>query len=168
MNKKYSQIKSLPAFTLVEGVLYTFLLGALAGIMMGTVMLIFRYKTAVEDRVSVNEDLRILVKSIRDDMYFGTAESVDGSGHLIIEEVDGTIVTYYLQGNQVFRQAGISAPLAVTSNVNNVSVFNVIDWSSASAAGTVKITITIANYPSGTLKPAITETITTALTLRFV
>ncbi|MCA9378829.1 hypothetical protein KC640_00215 [Candidatus Dojkabacteria bacterium] len=160
--------KKLPAFTLVEGILYTALLGAIAGIMVGTVVLIFRYKIAVEDRVSVNEDLRILIKSIRDDMYFGVAESVNGSGNIEIEEVDGSIITYYLQGNQVYRQAGVSAPLAITSNTNNVSVFEVIDWSSASAAGTIKVTVTIGNYPAGTLKPAITENITTALSLRFI
>lgn len=131
--------------------------------------MIYRYKTVIEDRVNVNDDLRTLVKSIQDDMYLGVNVIVDAQQRLVIGfPGGGGQVMYFLQGHQVYRQLNGDPSLAITSEETNVIAFDVEDISSTEASGTVQVHLNLSNFPSGTLKPEIREEITSTISLKFI
>lgn len=168
MAKRLHKIKTYRGFTLLEVLIYTIALSVLVGVVTGIIILIYRYKTVIEDRVSVNNDLNTLVKTIQDDMYLGTGESVSGNRLTVTFPASGGIVVYYLQGNQIYRQLNSGAALAVTATGTDVETFNVTDISSTNGSGTVQIDLDMSNYPTGTLKPLIRETISFTISLKFV
>lgn len=167
MTPKHSKIA---AFTILEVMVYVVVLSIMVGAIGGIVILLYRYKTTIEDRVNVNEDLRILVKSIRDDMYQGNGVSVTAEGNLVITSTAPTVpdITYTITNRQVFRQEDAAAPVAVTADTTDVRTFTVTDISTPEAAGTIRVTLTLANYPRGTIKPEVEETITSTMSLKFI
>lgn len=161
--------KFVRGFTLIEILTYVGVMSAIVGALTGMIIAVYRYKTVVEDRVSVNEDLRLLVKSIRDDMYLGNQMQVDVSGQLIIQNTnESSTVRYYLTNNQVFRKLNNDTAIAVTSDETNVTQFLVEDVSSAAAGGAIRLSLGLANYPNGAFKPPISESLTFRISLKFL
>lgn len=160
--------KTYKAFTLVEILVYVFVFSIVATTLTSIMILTYRYKIIIEDRVSVDEDLRILVKTIRDDLYLGSGVSVDGTGALIITDTTGDQIKYSLQGTQVFRQKNADLALAITGSATKVISFDVEDLTSAQAAGVVQITLDMSNFPSGFIKPEVRETVTSTMSIKFV
>lgn len=161
--------KNLPAYTLVEAVIYVFALGTIVTVVTGLILMIYRYKTVVEDRVTVSDNLRTLVKSIQDDMYLGIGITVVDANRMVIQlPSSGGQITYFLQGSQVYRQSNSDTAVVITSDLVDVISFNITDISSADSAGTIRITFDLSNFPTGTLKPEVRETVTTTMSLKFI
>ncbi len=160
--------KRKPGFTLVEVLVYIAVLSIIGGSITGLGILIYRYKTIMEDRVNVNEDMRVLVKSIRDDMYLGRSVNVASTTSFTITDSSGDDITYALVGDQVTRQVELDPAVAITAETVDVRTFSVDDVTTPNVAGTIRITIELANFPSGTLKPVIVQEVTTTIGLKFL
>jgi len=154
-------------YTLIEVLVYvlvfTIIIGGIAALVLG----VYRHKTIIEDRVNVNEDLRLLSKSIRDDMFLGNDISVVGNTITIIRPAANDIA-YYESNNRVYRQEGAALPIAVTAVSTDVRQFTIEDLSSPTAAKTVRITFELTNYPRGTMKPEISQLVSTTFSLKFI
>lgn len=165
---KQEKVKQKDAYTLIEALLYILILGIIGGAVMSGIMLVFRNRTIIEDRITVNEDMRLLIKTIQDDMYFGDGITVNSGTLQIANAVDGnTQVSYYLDGDQVMRMVEGEAPVAVTSLATDVRTFQLEDITTPSTSGTIRITLELANYPRGPAKPETVENITTTISLKF-
>lgn len=148
--------------------MYIAILAVLSGVLMDMLLSLYRFKALVEDRVNVNEDLRVLVKSIRDDMYLGRTVRVDTGNVLVITNPAGIEVSYYLQSGRVYRQQQSQSALTITGSDVNVVGFSLTDLSTPDAAGTVQIDLILENFPQGLIKPLVREELSSTVTLKFV
>ena len=160
--------KRAEGFTLLEVVVYVFVFVLVVGGMAAIVLALYRHKTIIEDRVNVNEDLRLLTKSMRDDIYLGSDLVLNSSSNLTIVRAVGDDVVYYLSNGRVFRQEGIGDPIAITAITTNVTEFDMTDLSSPTTAKTIRLEATLSNYPGGSIKPEIRQEVETTFTLKFV
>ncbi len=160
--------KKTEAFTLLEVLVYVFVFILVVGGMASIVLAIYRHKTIIEDRVNVNEDLRLLTKSMRDDIYLGDDLVLNSASNLTIIRNSADDIVYYLSGGRVIRQEGAGSPIAITAITTNVTQFVMTDLSSPTTAKTIRLELTLSNYPGGSLKPLIEQIVTTTFTLKFV
>ncbi|MBL8014780.1 MAG: type II secretion system protein [Candidatus Doudnabacteria bacterium] len=168
MEKLLTKQKSKPAFTLIEVLVYILILSIVSGVLANIILSVYRFKTVIEDRVNVNEDLRILVKSIRDDMYFGRFVRVEPTDILVITLPNTAEITYFRQDNRVYRQENGSSAVSITGGDVNVSLFVVTDLSTPDAAGAIQLQLTLENYPAGLIKPLVSESITSTMSLKYI
>lgn len=160
---------SQKAFTLVEVLIYTAVLGVIATLISGIIMLVYQNKIAVEDRIEITQALRNVVKSIRDDMYLADGFTVaDGSTLTITSSVNNQPdVTYEIQARQLLRIQE-SDTAALTSQLMEVSQFELEDISTPSSGGTLRLTLQVRNFPRLSLKPPVEETVTTVISLKYL
>jgi competence protein ComGF len=112
-SKNTKQIKrSLKALSLLEMLIYVAVISILVVAITGLTFLIYRNKCSIEDRASINEDMRILIKSIRDDMYLGNTILVNGNELRITNRGSGDSIIYIEQNDQIFRQLNSDPPVA--------------------------------------------------------
>lgn len=163
-------MRKLQAFTMVEVLIYTAILSVVASTVTGMILLIYRTQVFVEDRISVNEDMRLLIKSIRDDMYLSQGFLINNDGSISMNAGANGLgtVTYYLSDHQVFRQAGSDPAVALTASSTDIRQFLITDISTPNAAGAIQIDLTIANYPTGTLKPEVERSIQSTISLKYL
>ncbi len=164
----HGSANKLPAFTLLEALIYVLLLSVVVSGITSLVLLIYRFKTVVEDRVNINEEFRLVMKSIRDDMYLGDQVFVTAEGRLVIGIPGGGQIQYYLESNRVWRKYLAESPVSMTSNYSNIHHFSAVDISSSETAGTVRITLDISNFPIGSLKPEVRQVVTSTVSLKFI
>lgn len=157
-------------FTIVEVVMYVLIMGILTAMVTTIILQVYRFQITVKDRAQLNEDLRVLTKSIRDDMYLGTSIQVDLDGDLIIGSSFSTPaqVRYYIQGGTAYRQEGSGVPVAITHAETDVRQLQFQDISTPSSAGVIRLTLQMYNYPRGPLKPEVSETVTSTISLKFL
>jgi type II secretory pathway pseudopilin PulG len=162
--------KKLAAFTLIEILIYMTLMSIITGAITGIILQTYTFKTSVEDRARVNEDMRNLIKSIRDDMYFGDAVQVTAQGNLVISSSfnSPSQVTYSLSNGQVLRQEGVTTAVPVTSEDTEVRAFTLVDESTPSSAGVIRLTLVMSNYPRGPLKLEVVRDITSTISLKYI
>lgn len=162
--------KKLKAFTLVEVLVYTFLLSVISVGVSGILFQLYRIQSVVDDRATITENLRQLHKSIRDDMYVSDDLFVDSNGDLVLTSTFSTPATvrYSLVSGAVYRTADSGTAIRVTDSKTDVFQFNVTDISSASAAEVVNVDIGLRNFDRGTLKPPVSLSLSTTVGIKFV
>jgi len=160
--------KQLPALSLLEMLIYVAVLSILVVAITGLTFLIYKNKVSIEDRASINEDMRILIKSIRDDMYLGNAINVSANQLTITNRGTGDQVRYYEEADQIHRQLNADVPVAVTASSTDVQEFTITDITTPSAAGTIRITLQLGNYPLQYLKPEISQRVISTMSLKFL
>lgn len=164
-----SDIKRKRGFTLLEVIVYVGVMSVIGGTVTALILQVYRFQTIVQDRAQLNEDIRILFKSIRDDMYLGDTMQVDGDKLIILSTFNSpATVTYSWQGSQVYRKENAGADVAITNQGTNVRDFGLEDISTPSSAGVVRVTLVMSNYPRNPLKPEVIEDVTSTMSLKFL
>lgn len=163
-----NQAKTLKGFTLLEVMVYIVVFSMVVGGMAAITLGIYRHKTIIEDRVNINEDLRLLTKSLRDDIYLSNDIDIVGGTTLTVIRNSADDVVYYLSNGRVFRQEGTSSAIAITAITTDVRRFDLTDLSSPDSGKTVRLHTEIANFPGGSLKPEIAQDVTTTFSLKFL
>lgn len=169
MEPGIKQKQKLTGFTLVEVLVYTFLLSIISVGVSGILFQLYRIQSVVDDRATLTENLRQLHKSIRSDMYVADDLFVDVNGDLVITSSFSTPATvrYSLTNEAVFRTADSGSAVRVTDTKTDVFNFSVTDISSASAAEVVNIDLGMRNYDRGSLKPPVSINLSTTVGIKF-
>jgi type II secretory pathway pseudopilin PulG len=168
-NQKHKSIQRLiKAFTLIEVLVYVAVLSIIVGGSASIIMAVYRNKVIVEDRVNVNEDMRLLTKSIRDDMYLGNDVVANSASSFTVSRAGEDDILYYLNGQRIYRQVGSGTAVAITAIGTDVRQFVVQDLSTPAIAKTLRIRIELSNFELGALRPEIVQDVTTTFSIKFI
>lgn len=161
--------RKLKAFTLVEVMVYTVVLGILSTMISSVLFQIFRLQAVITDRASLAENIKTVHKAIRDDMYVSDILLVDGND-LVLTSTFSTpsTIRYSRSGTSIVRSEDGGATVAVTDTDTDIFSFEVTDLTTSSTAELVQITIGARNFEAGYIKPSVSSTTTATMSLKFV
>lgn len=161
--------KKFRGFTLIEVLVYTFILGILATMVSSILFQIFRLQSVITDRATLSDNIKNVYKVIRDDMYLSDVLFVDGNDLVLTSSFSTPqTIRYSLSGSTIVRSEDGGTAVAVTDSKTDVFNFALQDLTTTSAAELVRITIGVRNYDAGLLKPPITSTTSATMSLKFV